>query len=59
MVLLYLILQWNINKLAESWKEITVYINIHGLSIYTNISLLLKTNANELLESMGQKYGNI
>ena len=59
MVLLYLILQWNINKLAESWKEITVYINIHGLSIYTNISLPLKTNANELLESMGQKYGNI
>ena len=59
MVLLYLILQWNINKLAESWKEITVYINIHGLSIYTNISLPLKTNANELLESMGQEYGNI
>ena len=59
MVLLYLILQWNINKLAESWKEITVYINIHGLSIYTNISLPLKTNANELLDSLGQKYGNI
>ena len=57
--MLYLILQLSINKLAESLKESTVYINIHGLSIYTNILLPLKTSAKELSESMGQKYGNI
>ena len=49
----------SINKLAESLKESTVYINIHGLSIYTNILSPLKTSAKELSESMGQKYGNI